>query len=427
MNKVKIVLWAFIGLTMSCSNSTEEINETTVTISDITITINENPTNNQLLGTVEATTNQGNLTFSITEQSPNDALVINPSTGEIRVLDQTLFDFDTNPIIIGVIKAENGEVFDTANITINLNDSNEITAFDFNATLEAMPLVNQSLGIVEATTSHGSLTFSIIEQTPNNTLKIDQLTGELKAQYVTGFIGNPIIVATARIQNEVTFKNINIRITLVSPCNTNTSPVLNAYYPMNSNVMDESGFNNHGTVFGAVLTTNRFSESESAYSFDGIDDSIQIEDNNQLFLNNEFTISAWIYPEEIKTQEILRKGSHVNGNSSWPFGLALSNSNDIIFSITAGGVLYQARKQGYQTNNWYLITGVLKNQKMYLYVNEDLVAIKAIEGDIFNDNLPLVIGTRLNMPSNTFKGKIDDVRIYSSALCQLDIAELFNN
>src|SRR5690606_18760009 len=137
MNKVKIVLWAFIGLTMSCSNSTEEINETTVTISDITITINENPSNNQLLGTVEATTNQGNLTFSITEQSPNDALVINPSTGEIRVLDQTLFDFDTNPIIIGVIKAENGEVFDTANITINLNDSNEITAFDFNATLRS--------------------------------------------------------------------------------------------------------------------------------------------------------------------------------------------------------------------------------------------------------------------------------------------------
>lgn len=427
MNKVKIVVLLVLGLVISCTENNEEINETTITVSDFIKTINENPDNNQYIGSVEATTNLGNITYSITEQSPIGALKINSSNGEIRVLDQTRFDFETNPSISGIIKVENEGVSATANLLITLTNTNDITASDFIKTLENIPSVNQSLGVIEATASQGDLTFSIIEQSPNQILEVNSLTGELVVRYVPTFIGNPIISGTARIQNENSSKDINITINMVQPCNPTTVPVLNAFYPMNSNAMDESDFNNHGNVSGAVLTTNRFSEVESAYYFDGIDDNIQVQDNAQLFLNDEFTISAWVYPEAIKTQQILRKGTNVNGTSSWPYGLSLSGTNEVVFSITAGGVLYQARKQGYNMNQWYLISGVLKHQKMYLYVNEELVAIEEIEGEIYNDSLPFIIGTRLSMPSSTFKGKIDDVRIYNAALCQEDITNLFNN
>jgi hypothetical protein len=40
-------------------------------------------------------------------------------------LTASLYDFETNPIITGVVRVENGNVSDTANITINLNDVNE--------------------------------------------------------------------------------------------------------------------------------------------------------------------------------------------------------------------------------------------------------------------------------------------------------------
>ena len=65
-----------------------------------------------------------------------------------------------------------------------------------------------------------------------------------------------------------------------------------AYYPFNGNANDESGNNNHGTVNGATLTTDRFSNPNNAYSFDGIDDFILVSHSNSLDITgNEITIS----------------------------------------------------------------------------------------------------------------------------------------
>ena len=128
MNKIKILSFTFLTLLLSCTEDNEKIIETvetTVSISDFTVTIDENPLDNKSLGTINATTNQGELFFSIIEQSLNNALKIDSLTGEIFVLNSTVFDFETNPIITGIAKVENGVIFDTANITINLNNINE--------------------------------------------------------------------------------------------------------------------------------------------------------------------------------------------------------------------------------------------------------------------------------------------------------------
>ena len=47
-----------------------------------------------------------------------------------------------------------------------------------------------------------------------------------------------------------------------------------AYYPFNGNANDESGNGNNGTIDGASLTVDRFSNTNSAFKFDGIDNSI---------------------------------------------------------------------------------------------------------------------------------------------------------
>jgi len=46
-----------------------------------------------------------------------------------------------------------------------------------------------------------------------------------------------------------------------------------AFYPFNGNANDESGNLNNGTVNGATLTTDRFGNGNSAYNFNGIDES----------------------------------------------------------------------------------------------------------------------------------------------------------
>ncbi len=66
-----------------------------------------------------------------------------------------------------------------------------------------------------------------------------------------------------------------------------------AYYPFNGNANDESGNGNNGTVHGATLTTNKAGNTDSAYSFDGVDD--YVETGTQfLSADDDFTISFWL-------------------------------------------------------------------------------------------------------------------------------------
>lgn len=125
MKKYKVILQFAFALLISCTDSNEELIKVNVSVSNFTISIDENPNNNTSLGVIEATTNEGNLTFSITEQVPNNAFEINSTTGELVVLNNELFNFEINPIITGIVKVQNGEIFDTGNIIINLNNINE--------------------------------------------------------------------------------------------------------------------------------------------------------------------------------------------------------------------------------------------------------------------------------------------------------------
>ena len=67
-----------------------------------------------------------------------------------------------------------------------------------------------------------------------------------------------------------------------------------AYYPFNGNANDESGNNNHGTVYGATLTTDRNANTDKAYSFDG-NDYISVADDPSIRMDSAFTISLWFY------------------------------------------------------------------------------------------------------------------------------------
>ena len=42
------------------------------------------------------------------------------------------------------------------------------------------------------------------------------------------------------------------------------------WWPFNGDTNDESGNGNHGTISGTKLTSDRFGNANSAYSFDGI-------------------------------------------------------------------------------------------------------------------------------------------------------------
>ncbi len=198
-----------------------------------------------------------------------------------------------------------------------------------------------------------------------------------------------------------------------------------AYYPFCGNLEDKSGNENHGVAHGGHLAEDFNANANSAYYFNGIDDMIKINDSEHLYLSGDFTLSAWVYPLERKTQMIVRKGSHVNGAYTTPYALAFSQTNDVIFSMYNGTELVQARHHGYNLNTWTLVTGVFKDGFMFLYVNGVLVANKELRGIVIDDPQALLIGTRLQLPSSTFKGRIDEVRIWDRGLMDEEIEELY--
>ena len=62
------------------------------------------------------------------------------------------------------------------------------------------------------------------------------------------------------------------------------------WWPFNGNANDESGNGNNGTVNGATLSTDRNGVANSAYSFNGFNNFIEILNNSLFNLNDSLTI-----------------------------------------------------------------------------------------------------------------------------------------
>lgn len=111
----------------SCKD--EELIEVTITTLDFTVTIDENPTEGQVLGQVEGTTNKGNVTFSITSEIPIGAMTIDNNTGELSVTNVSLYNYEVRQVLNAVVTLANGDITKNINITINLNDLVEPISF----------------------------------------------------------------------------------------------------------------------------------------------------------------------------------------------------------------------------------------------------------------------------------------------------------
>src|SRR5258706_3722915 len=66
-----------------------------------------------------------------------------------------------------------------------------------------------------------------------------------------------------------------------------------ACFTFSGNANDLSGFNNNGVVNGAVLTADRFSNPNSAYSFNGSNQNINVPNFGNQINGQEVSISFW--------------------------------------------------------------------------------------------------------------------------------------
>jgi hypothetical protein len=220
---------------------------------------------------------------------------------------------------------------------------------------------------------------------------------------------------------------------MISALVSKTRAGLVAYYPFNGNANDASGNGNHGTVYGATPTTDRYGNPDSAYSFDGIDDYI-ILPNESNFDLSEFSIIMTVkIPDYSQESWLISKGLNFGNftikindenHQYWP-GYAVY-VHDVSLSSNWSAVIDLS--EPVPLNEYFQIAVTVGPDGYKGYINCDLkTQYTGIPSPQLNDD-PVTIGYGYRHPITSyeyfFSGDIDEVRIYDTALSESEIRNL---
>ena len=184
---------------------------------------------------------------------------------------------------------------------------------------------------------------------------------------------------------------------------------------------DVSGNENHGTVFnGATLTTDRFGNENSAFSFDGMDDFIQLNNEITVAELDEWSFAGWIKHErgEHQTSAIL------SGNQ---LKIYSNNLNRLAYYDGTGSIYSDV---GVVESEWTHV-GMTVNRtmnKINFYINGEPAGEKDIDGSFIGGYQITKFGTyqEVGVDQLMFKGAMDDINIYNYTLSESEITELYN-
>ncbi len=206
-----------------------------------------------------------------------------------------------------------------------------------------------------------------------------------------------------------------------------------AYYPFSGNANDASGNGNNPIFNNATLTTDRFGNPNSAYSFNGTDNYIRIPNSTTLNSTNQISICAWVkvagfYQGKCHGNNVVMKGNtdYQTGNYKIRFDDSyFTNSQNC--SISNPDVTHEtffglnstpsSNAPFIQTNQWYSVVYTCDGTTARIYVNCQLVGSGPANGITFTNGDDLFLGT-LNNPLYPywFNGVMDEVRIYNRAI-----------
>lgn len=209
-----------------------------------------------------------------------------------------------------------------------------------------------------------------------------------------------------------------------------------AWWPFNGNANDEGGSGLNGQVNGAILTTDRFGNSKSAYSFT-TDQDITIPNSADKNLY-PLTISLWYNVSSIAVQEtgnlfskyvsaawngfmVHTIGGTTDGNIMYPW--YIRSSTNKVLGLYGEEAFHQPN---YEINKWYHFVYTVDNSGGKIFVNGVLIGTHSWTGEAgpSSNSFLWKIGGFYN---HWFHGIIDDIGIWNRALSQQEITGLYNS
>ncbi len=231
------------------------------------------------------------------------------------------------------------------------------------------------------------------------------------------------------------------------------------FYPFNGNANDASGNGKNGTIYGGVsLTTDRFGNPNNSYNFNGTTGAILAD---TFYVSNNFTASFWYLADS--SINLSASNNQNSGSTILCKGASISPCNYADFAFGFKNGYYGTGEQNCTSNswletelgwgcnytyvsncnsnislqyNWTNLTIVLSSGYLKRYRNGVLIdssTYTAHSGLLANSGYPLSIGGRYvancsqggSCIFNFWKGKLDDIGIWSRALTQLEVTKLY--
>jgi hypothetical protein len=249
---------------------------------------------------------------------------------------------------------------------------------------------------------------------------------------VTVTLNDPQITASATTVCSGTAVSLSAASTTANPltCNlpTNLQNGLVGYWPFCGNANDASGNNNNGTVNGATLTADRFGNTNSAYSFDGVNDYI-ISPSNNIPSTGIFTVSFWIKMNSFYNQindnvEFIDLGSPAD--TKW--GIASNNQGAGRMNygkgcLDTGG---NSLNSLFVLNSWNHYVFRTNNTQTEIFKNGILAGTTSNGsfGTCTTNNL--YFGTDIFSNQENTNMLLDDVMIWNSSKTDAEIIQLYN-
>jgi hypothetical protein len=211
------------------------------------------------------------------------------------------------------------------------------------------------------------------------------------------------------------------------------------WWPFNGNATDESINTNNGTINGATLTADRFGNANSAYSFNGVNNRIDLPLNlgGSLINATEYSFSGFIKDFTNGTGGLFSNWKATAGN---PYGITIGLSTNKLGGGTDGGQSVVTTNT-ISNSSWVHVAVIFNGNligdlnRMKLYINGTQVpGISAtgisniVSGNLGNTSTNTAFGAWMSQFGWTgyFSGKLDDIGIWNRALTPSEITGLYN-
>lgn len=205
------------------------------------------------------------------------------------------------------------------------------------------------------------------------------------------------------------------------------------HLPFNGSAEDMSGNDLDGTVEGAILTTDRYGTTESAYEFDGVDDYINILADPLMNVEFPFTLSLWYYRTEPADMVQSFFKSDANSEIYSGFWISMLPTGEIGAGYGNGiGLGFEHRitrlsNASPELDEWHHVLAVFNNlEDIDLYIDCEL-APATYTGSGTSMGYFGVSSTIGKYDTRLFTGKLDDIRVYSDAITEEEVPHFCND